>query len=98
MAELLKNTTTEKVMLKNRNKEEVVKGVFDEVKEVSSVTYDLTLVCKGGATVGGYRPHICHFFSTEIFSTQIFLHTSCAIKKCYYGFLREKLFDCRPLY
>ena len=22
------------------------------------------------------RPHICHFFSTEIFSTQIFVHTN----------------------
>ena len=51
MAELLKNSTTEVVMMKNRKKEEVVRGVAEEVRGVSSVTYDLTLVCKGGATV-----------------------------------------------
>ena len=27
------------------------------------------------------RPHICHFFSTDIFSTQIFLHTSLEQKR-----------------
>ena len=37
--------------MRNRNKEEVVRGVAEEVRGVSSVTYDLTLVCKGGATV-----------------------------------------------
>ena len=37
--------------MKNGNKEEVVRGVTEEVRGVSSVTYDLTLVCKGGATV-----------------------------------------------
>ena len=51
MPELLKNSTTEVVMMRNRNKEEVVRGVAEEVRGVSSVTYDLTLVCKGGATV-----------------------------------------------
>ena len=27
------------------------------------------------------RPHVCHFFSTEIFSTQIFLHTNLEQKR-----------------
>ena len=27
------------------------------------------------------RPHICHFFSTDIFSTQIFLHTNLEQKR-----------------
>ena len=51
MAKLQKNSTTEEVTMKNRNKEEVIRGVAEEVRGVSSVTYDLTLVCKGGATV-----------------------------------------------
>ena len=51
MAKLLKNSTTEEVVMKNSNKEEVIRGVAEEVRGVSSVTYDLTLVCKGGATV-----------------------------------------------
>ena len=51
MAKLLKNHTIEEVMMKNGNKEEVIRGVAEEVRGVSSVTYDLTLVCKGGATV-----------------------------------------------
>ena len=42
--------TSEKVMMKN-NKSKVVRGVTEEVKIVSSVNYDITLVCKGGATV-----------------------------------------------
>ena len=51
MAKLQKNSTTEEVTMKNGNKEEVIRGVAEEVRGVSSVTYDLTLVCKGGATV-----------------------------------------------
>ena len=51
MAKQLRNSTTEEMRMKNRNKEEVVRGVTEEVRGVSSVTYDLTLVCKGGATV-----------------------------------------------
>ena len=41
----------EKVVMKNNNNMEVVKRVTDEVKIVSSVNFDITLVCKGGATV-----------------------------------------------
>ena len=41
----------EKVVMKNNNNMEVVKRVTEEVKIVSSVNYDITLVCKGGATV-----------------------------------------------
>ena len=41
----------EKVVMKNNNSEELVRGVTEEVKIVSSVNYDITLVCKGGATV-----------------------------------------------
>ena len=51
MAKVLIKNTTEEVMMKNGNKEEVVRGVTEEVREVSSFTYDLTLVCKAGATV-----------------------------------------------
>ena len=52
MVELLRNTTLEEVMMKNRDKEEVmIRSVTEEVRGVSSVTYDLTLVCKGGAKV-----------------------------------------------
>ena len=51
MAKLQKNSTTEEVVMKNGNKEEVIRGVAEEVRGVSSVTFDLTLVCKGGATV-----------------------------------------------
>ena len=43
--------TSEVVMMKNNNSEEMVRGVTEEVKIVSSVNYDITLVCKGGATV-----------------------------------------------
>ena len=43
--------TSEVVMMKNNNSKEVVRGVTEEVKIVSSVNYDITLVCKGGATV-----------------------------------------------
>ena len=42
---------SEEVMMKNSNSKEVVRGVTEEVKIVSSVNYDITLVCKGGATV-----------------------------------------------
>ena len=35
----------------------------------------LTLAVASGA-LSRSKPHICHFFSTEIFSTQIFLHTN----------------------
>ena len=56
MAELLRNSTSEEVMMKNRNKEELmIRSVTEEVRGVSSVTYDLTLVCKGGATVRKIR-------------------------------------------
>ena len=41
----------EKVVMKNNNNMEVVRGVTEEVKIVSTVNYDITLVCKGGATV-----------------------------------------------
>ena len=41
----------EKVVMKNNNNIEVVKRVTEEVKIVSSVNFDITLVCKGGATV-----------------------------------------------
>ena len=41
----------EKVVMKNNNSEELVRGVTEEVKIISSVNYDITLVCKGGATV-----------------------------------------------
>ena len=41
----------EKVVMKNNNNMEVMKRVTEEVKIVSSVNYDITLVCKGGATV-----------------------------------------------
>ena len=44
-------TSVEKEVMKNNNSEEVVRGVTEEVKIVSSVNYDITLVCKGGATV-----------------------------------------------
>ena len=51
MAKQLRNSAKEEVMMKHGNKEEVVRGMTEEVRGVSSVTYDLTLVCKGGATV-----------------------------------------------
>ena len=41
----------EKVVMKNNNNMEVVRGVTEEVKIVSTVNYDITLACKGGATV-----------------------------------------------
>ena len=41
----------EKVVMKNNNNMEVMKRVTEEMKIVSSVNYDITLVCKGGATV-----------------------------------------------
>ena len=41
----------EKVVMKNNNNMEVVKRVTEEVKIVSSVNFDITLACKGGATV-----------------------------------------------
>ena len=41
----------EKVVMKNNNNMEVMKRVTEEVKIVSSVNFDITLVCKGGATV-----------------------------------------------
>ena len=41
----------EKVVMKNNNNMEVVKRVTEEVKIVSSVNFDITLVCEGGATV-----------------------------------------------
>ena len=41
----------EKVVMKNNNNIEVAKRVTEEVKIVSSVNFDITLVCKGGATV-----------------------------------------------
>ena len=41
----------EKVVMKNNNNMEVVKRVTEEVKIVSSVNFDIPLVCKGGATV-----------------------------------------------
>ena len=44
----------EKVVMKNNNNMEVMKRVTEEVKIVSSVNYDITLVCKGGATVRKY--------------------------------------------
>ena len=44
-------TSVEKEVMKNNNSKEVVRGVTEEVKIVSSVNYDITLVCKGGATV-----------------------------------------------
>ena len=43
--------TEEKVLMKNGNEKEVIRSVTKEVGVASSVTYDLTLVCKGGATV-----------------------------------------------
>ena len=51
MMDLLRKDTMEEVVMKNVNKEEVMRGMAEEVRRVSSVTYDLTLVCKGGATV-----------------------------------------------
>ena len=51
MAKQQRNSTTEEMMMKNGNKKEVIRGVTEEVRVVSSITYDLTLVCKGGATV-----------------------------------------------
>ena len=44
----------EKVVMKNNNNMEVVRGVTEEVKIVSTVNYDITLACKGGATVRKY--------------------------------------------
>ena len=44
----------EKVVMKNNNNMEVVKRVTEEVKIVSTVNYDITLACKGGATVRKY--------------------------------------------
>ena len=41
----------EKVVMKNNINMEVMKRVTEEVKIVSSVNYDITLVCRGGATV-----------------------------------------------
>ena len=41
----------EKVVMKNNNNIEVAKRVTEEVKIVSSVNFDITLVCKGGAMV-----------------------------------------------
>ena len=46
--------TSEVVMMKNNNSEEMVRGVTEEVKIVSTVNYDITLACKGGATVRKY--------------------------------------------
>ena len=52
MEKLLRNSPTEeKVLMKNGNEKEVIRSVTKEVGVASSVTYDLTLVCKGGATV-----------------------------------------------
>ena len=51
IAKLPTKSITEEIMFKNRVKEEVIRGVTEEVRGVSSVTYDLTLVCKGGGTV-----------------------------------------------
>ena len=51
MAKQQRNSTTEEMMMKNGNRKEVIRGVTEEVRVVSSITYDLTLVCKGGATV-----------------------------------------------
>ena len=52
MEKLLRNgPTEEKVLMKNGNEKEVIRSVTKEVGVASSVTYDLTLVCKGGATV-----------------------------------------------
>ena len=48
-------------LLRKDTMEEVVRGVTEEVRRVSSVTYDLTLVCKGGATVRKiYQNRSCH--------------------------------------
>ena len=44
-------TSVEKEVMKNNNNMEVVKRVTEEVKIVSSVNFDITLVCEGGATV-----------------------------------------------
>ena len=51
MEKQLRNSNKEEVMMMHGNKEQVIRGVTEEVRGVSSVTYDLTLVCKGGATV-----------------------------------------------
>ena len=52
MEKLLRDSPTEeKVLMKNGNEKEVIRSVTKEVGVASSVTYDLTLVCKGGATV-----------------------------------------------
>ena len=60
MAKLLRNSTTKEVMLKNRNGSmEVIRGMTEEVRGVSSFTYDLTLVCKGGATVRKINQNRC---------------------------------------
>ena len=59
MAKQLRNSAKEEVMMKHGNKEEVVRGVTEEVRGVSSVTYDLTLVCKGGATVRKFTICFC---------------------------------------
>ena len=47
----LASVEEEQVVMKNNNNMEVVRRVAEEVKRVSSVNYDITLVCKGGATV-----------------------------------------------
>ena len=49
----------EELMMKNGNKEELIRGVTEEVRGVSSFTYDLTLVCKGGATVRKINQNCC---------------------------------------
>ena len=64
MAKQVRDSTNEQeVIMKQDCKEKVVRGVTEEVRVVSSATYDLTLVCKGGATV---RQIICHLNITYI--------------------------------
>ena len=97
MAKLLRNSTTEEVMIKNGNgsmemikgvteevkmkncnKGEVIRGMTEEVRGVSSVTYDLTLVCKGGATVR--KIHQNH--SLVILITKVILLSSISPSSC----------------
>ena len=66
---MMKHGTKEEVMMKHGNKEEVVRGVTEEVRGVSSVTYDLTIYCKGGATVRNFTTNnFLHLITNIIFT------------------------------
>ena len=57
MAKQVRDSTNEQEVIMKQDCKEKVRGVTEEVRVVSFDAFDLTLVCKGGATV---RQIICH--------------------------------------